>query len=298
MHVRLLLAFVSTAILGCASERFGLGDADASGGSDAATDAGATADATDASKDKSPFTPSALSSLELWLRADDLSGGDVSTWRDASSRKHDAVVDGISPVCTSPKLIEGPTDSAKRVVAFDGVTACLHLPSGFADFTKGLSLLIAARTHPQTGTTTDGFLRLGTSLDPGSTNTNASMILFGRDNARDLRYVTFNAAGVGSAVNVDGGLSDNAWHLYEVFHDGGMAETPTHAAIRRDGTLVGENMLPMVPPVVSRDSSTIGKGPASNLAVDIAEIILLSKKLDDPERATIEGYLRAKWHLL
>jgi hypothetical protein len=303
MQARLLLPLVATvwtgAVAACSSSRFTVGglqdggvdvterDADATG----VPDAEAVADATD---DASPFELSTLPFVELWLRADDVPPGPVTTWSDRSLRKHDAtLVSALTPNCTPPTLVDGPVGSGRKAVAFDGAFNCLHLPSGFVDFRNGLSLFVVARTHAQPGTTTRGFLRLSST-----SGSNAGAIVFGRDDATVLRYATFSAAGTTPAsASVDGGVVDETWHLYEVAQDAGTPETAAPAVIRRDGNIVATSTDVLRPATILRDSNIVGRGASTNLSGDIAEILLISKKVDDLERAAIEARLHAKWNL-
>jgi hypothetical protein len=123
------------------------------------------------------------------------------------------------------------------------------------------------------------------------------MLLFGRDGATTLRYVTQSPTGVAvGSLNVDDGVKDDSWHTYEVFEDAGTAEGSVSAVLRVDGVAFPSGTVG-VPAITSRDANNIGRGPSSFLAADIAEIILLSRKLEDPMRNAIEAYLRNKWKL-
>jgi hypothetical protein len=123
------------------------------------------------------------------------------------------------------------------------------------------------------------------------------MILLGREGATTLRYVTHSPAGLATgSVNVDDGVKDDTWHTYEVFQDAGTPEAMVSAVIRIDG-VPSPSASVGVPATASRDSNLIGRGPSTNIAADIAEIILLSRKLEDPMRNAVEAYLRAKWKL-
>ncbi|MDB4996235.1 MAG: hypothetical protein JWM74_3667 [Myxococcaceae bacterium] len=286
----LVAGFAASTLPSCSAQTFTVIDAR----SDAASDAGpphADSAADGEAPDGSPDDLGNLKNLELWLRGDSLTSPSlvspgVDSWRD-DSPNHAAVTSaGSNPSCKSPVLIEGP--NGKKAVAFDGVDACLRLPPGYADFTRGLSMFVVARTHPQVVPSTRGFLRIGAAGGPS--------INFGKDDATILRYVPSRSDGSSpNTASVDGGIVDDTWHTYAALQDGGAVDAVAPASIWRDGQQIASSAKTTTPPIAVRDQNLIGGITTARLMVDIAEMILFSRTVPEGERLVIEAYLRRKW---
>jgi hypothetical protein len=281
-------AVAASSLPSCSAETFAVieardGSTSDAGAADSAPDSGGS--------DGGPSDLLDTRNLELWLRGDSLTSPSlvspgVDSWRD-DSPNHAAVTSaGSNPTCKSPVLIEGP--NGRKAVAFDGVDACLKLPPGYADFTRGLSMFVVARTHPQVVSSTRGFLRIGAASGPA--------INFGKDDATILRYAPNRSDGTSpNNVSVDGGIVDDTWHTYAALQEAGAVDALAPATIWRDGQQIAVNAKTTGPPIAVRDQNVIGGITTARLKVDIAEIILFSRTVPDGERLVIEAYLRRKW---
>jgi fibronectin type 3 domain-containing protein len=239
----------------------------------------------------SPVDALPTSGLMLLLSASELSYGQasgtpVSTWLSARGALVSARMSGSA----SPTLHHGALNG-QSAVRFDGADDHLALPSGFQDFTAGMSLFIVKRPSALT----DGFKVFALGNGPGLQN-----IGLGRA-AQTGGYQYFNTDSSGSFgwFNSSGGLTAGETSLVSVLQNGGSANASTQAEMFKNGALLASGTV-YVPPVATRSVNYIGKTYWSEgmFQGDIAEIILYNRKLGAAEVAAVHQYISTKYGLV
>jgi hypothetical protein len=263
-------------------------------GPDARLDSGASIDL------PSPVSPDQLPRLVLWLDGD----SSISTslglhWGDRSPAHNDATqVPELSPI-----VIQNLVGSHSGL-HFYGEGQYLHLPSGFADFTLGLSAFVVVRLSPPHtlgDTNSAHFFDLGG--EPRSTRDSVAFMRYGVD-AAGLLLRVFAPVDPWTSV-APGIVEDYVFHLYEVTLDGGAPGSTEVVSYYRDGAAATTGSA-YVPDLIERTSNLIGRsndwqggnGPVDlDLRGDLGEIVIYSQKLADSERERVERYLMSKWLL-
>jgi len=210
-------------------------------------------------------------------------GAAVTSWQDISGSARHAVGSGG----TRPTLVTGAI-GGKPALRFDGVDDHLVLPSGFQDFTAGMSLFIVKR--PSALTNAFKMLLLGNGA--GQLN-----IGFGRaGQTSGYQYFTTNSGGSYGWFDSASGLVAGQTALMSVIQDAGAANSSSYAEVAKNGTPVFGGLV-YVPPVANRTLNYIGKTywPEGMFQGDIAEVILYNRKLNASELAAVRGYLAAKY---
>ena len=217
---------------------------------------------------------------------EEIDGGEVTTWRDASGQNHDAVtVSGQAPT-----LVTG-TLGGDAVLRFDGLDDYLNLPSGFTDFTNGLTLFVVARP---TGVQAGSKLML---LGNGAGQANVG---FGRNGGGDgLQYFTTDGGGNYGWFGTDAALTTHEAALYTVAQDGGAANASVTATVSKNGAAVGSGSV-YVPPLATRASNYLGRSYWAGdgyFQGDVAEVILYDRVLSTAEQDAVRAYLAEKYEL-
>lgn len=224
--------------------------------------------------------------LLLWLRADvgvtQDSNGVVSAWADQSGNSNDAFQGTAS---------QAPTEVAagingQPVIRFDGGSSFLHLPSGFSDFTQGVTALVVAKPTAAVAWQRIFELANGPSVDS---------IVFGRSSSTDhLLFECVNGNGnlAAEVASGDGAIALGTPQLFECSQNG----TGATATLYKNGqplTIQGAAQIGNV----TRTRNLIGTTNfgGSFFAGDIAEIVLFDHSLTDTERQVWEHYLNAKY---
>jgi hypothetical protein len=217
--------------------------------------------------------------LELWLDATGLSVGSLGTWPDKSGKNKNAVQATASsrPTVTANGL------NGHEVVTFDGVDDYFSLPTGFKDFTAGISIFIVLQASK--ATQNEGHIFLGNSG-------NADLIRFSRDynyesavfntNTNDVVYSTKGTYKVGFPTLLSG------------LQIPGSTTATTRLYI--DTALQMEAQLPPA----TNSTRTLNWVGRSNLsgtffAGYMAEIIVYSRALSATELTQVNGYLQQKY---
>jgi len=206
-------------------------------------------------------------------------GAPVTTWRDQSPDGSDA----WSDAATAPVVVADAI-GGQPALRFDGVDDHFNLPTGFEDFSAGISLFVVMRPT----VLQDGFkiLALGNGSDQ-------DMLVLGRSGGQNgLQYFTNNEAGNVTWFNSAPVLSEGAASLFAVEH---AAST---ARIVHNGVVITEGAVDL-PSVAPRSVNYIGQSYwwEGYLQGDLAEIILYDRALTDAERSSVEAYLDAKYSL-
>ncbi|MDF3066786.1 MAG: hypothetical protein K0R38_2387 [Polyangiaceae bacterium] len=217
--------------------------------------------------------------LALWLMADhgigEVEGGAVAVWSDFSVNESDAKQ---SLGSLQPKLVPNARGSLP-LLEFDGVDDRLSLPSGFADFSAGLSVFIIASQSSDQGC--PSLLQL--SNEPEAQDVEVGRFhgavhyevaeddVWGEDDSFALQQLVL--VGVTHAPGKNPELQLNAMHM----------ETGTFTALpevkERTNNFIGRSLYQGCEPFHGR----------------IGEIILYSRALDTTERLAVHLYLQNKW---
>jgi concanavalin A-like lectin/glucanase superfamily protein len=215
--------------------------------------------------------------MTLWLRADrgvQQKEGHVQTWQDQSGNQINATQTSVamSPAYLPEGLNGRPT------VEFDGQGQFLKFAAGFADFSKGVSVLIVAK--------------------PAKSDC-ASMLEF--SNGSEVDDVAFAmwqnnwTYEVGTELIQTGKVDLQRFSLYAVTH------RPTGVAdLRINGSVLSTLNFPL-PASLARANNFIGHtlygAGCEYFAGQISEVILYSRTLSESELTLIETYLNASWRL-
>jgi hypothetical protein len=218
--------------------------------------------------------------LELWLRAEAVAVKDgVVAWPDQSGRS---------------RLLEQPDPSLrpahvagrKPAVSFDN--DALIVPPMMEDLSRGLTVFLAIRPEA-TGAVAQVFDfrdRLGT----------AGVVDLGYDALGDKWvYDVHDAAGaIPHTLTVQGVVRMGALQVLTIEQAGGDPGSASPAVLYVDGVHAGTGRA-LVPPRGLRDGSLLGRSPQGTpFRGDLAEFIVYSRALTNPERAQVEEYLRQK----
>ena len=231
--------------------------------------------------------PGDVNGASLWLKADAgvtrNSSDNVSLWADQSGAGNDATASGGAQSLWVDGVLNG-----KPVMRLNGSSHFFGLPSGFADYTQGLTAFVVSK--PTAARNWARFFDLGR----GAGDNNIGFARPGTSN--DLMYFVYS--GSNGSVQANGALPSNEPHLFEVVQQGGNAGTGTATQIYRDGTSAANGNVP-VPQNVTRTSNFIGKSNWNDdlFQGDIAEVIIYPRALSDADRQAIETYLKDKYGL-
>ena len=206
-------------------------------------------------------------------------GAPVTSWRDQSPYGSDA----WSGAGTAPMVV-ADSIGGQPALRFDGIDDHFNLPTGFEDFTAGISLFVVMRPT----VLQEGFKILALGNGAGQ-----DMLVLGRAGSQNgLQYFTNNAAGNVTWFNSAPVLTDGAASLFAVEHEGSTAR------IFHNGVIITESPVDL-PGVAPRSVNYIGQSYwyEGYLQGDLAEIILYDRLLTDAERWSVEAYLDAKYSL-
>ncbi len=212
-------------------------------------------------------------------------GAAVSTWSDISGNARHAAASGGSTPVLATNTING-----KPALRFDGVDDHFTLPSGFQDFTAGMSLYVVMR--PSVLTNSFKIVALGNGAG-------AQNVGLGRaGQSAGFQFFNTNADGQYSWFNTVGGLTAGEASLITVQQDGGAAGSFSYAELAKNGVaLLGQQVF--VPPVAARSLNYMAKSYWNEgmFQGDIAEFILYNRKLSAQENGAVQTYLASKYGL-
>lgn len=219
----------------------------------------------------------------LWLKGDDgpsctTNNCTVTSWADFANSGVNLTASG-TPI-TSNVLNEFNYNPAVNFSGTDHFVA----PSGYADFTNGLTIFAA-------GMYTDNAL-WGRILDFGNGEYNSNIVLTRTHTTNDLTYSAYNGSTSGNVLWPNE-IVTNQPYLFSVVHEANSTQVNAYS--------LGENLgvqTSQIPPNITRTINYIGR---SNWAADdyfhgrMAEIIVYNTELTSTERTNIETYLALKY---
>ncbi len=206
-------------------------------------------------------------------------GVPVTSWRDQSPDGSDA----WSSVATAPVLVADAI-GGQPALRFDGIDDHFNLPTGFEDFTAGVSLFVVMRPT---------VLQQGFKILALGNGANQDMLVLGRAGSQNgLQYFTNNEFGNVTWFNSAPVLSEGSAALFAIEHEGSTAR------VVHNGVVITESAVDL-PSVSPRGVNYIGRSywREGYLQGDLAEIILYDRTLTDDERSSVEIYLDAKYSL-
>lgn len=224
------------------------------------------------------FSPSDLSSLVAWYRADTLTGlndGDpVATWTDDSGNGYDLTQSTPS----QRPLWRTNIQNSLAVVRFDGTDDLLS-NAAFVDFGDTYSLAIAAAF----GGPTAGRCLLTVSVGAGD---NTGFLLFNDGTNNTWRGV--DAAGTQDVLGGD--YRDSAWRLHLGLNSGSLLTYRVNAASVGTAAYTAPN--PNTLDTLTLSTLPSGPWPFSG---DVGEIILDAAAWDATTIGKVETYLNNRW---
>lgn len=241
---------------------------------------------TEDGKTPADWTPSQLSNLAAWWKADaglTLAGSSISAWADSSSNTNNAS-QGVA--AEQPQRVSDGLNSTD-VVSFAGATLSLSAAdhSSLDLASTGLSLFVVAK--PAAGADA------AVVLDKASTNSDA-IPTYRAGFAAAVGGKSWQFVGT-STVTVASTAASDAFSIFEVVTDQGGAGSGLLAV---NGT-TALTFASVSPDVDSVKAVVLGKTTLSGEVFDgeIAEIVLAGQEVGLSDRQKIEGYLAQKWGL-
>lgn len=220
------------------------------------------------------FSPSSLSGLVEWLKADAITGladnDPISTWT-ASAGNNATAAGTARPTYQTNELNSLP------IVRFDGVNDAFAF-GNFSALTAGeVFIVIKVDNDPTTGSgVRSGLWTIGT--DAGS------ITLYPYDDGNI--YDGFGTTVRKTVGNPTPSLA--SWRVYNVFS----------AANDWGANLDGSSLFTTATNTVGFSASCVlGAQSVAFLDGDVAEFIMYNRKLTAPERASVLGYLQGKFAL-
>jgi hypothetical protein len=229
--------------------------------------------------------------LVMWLRADDGlvtgPGGRVSTWSDESPRLNPSTpAMNATQADASAQPLRVADDGGVVAVSFSGGQV-LGLPPGFADFTRGITIFMAAKP------TLDVTGGAGTVFATGLAGECARAAELGYDQfGIDYRVENFP---IGESKTVTG----TTWNVVGVVQPAGTACVMAAVTIQVDGVLVSgsSDTAPVLADGV-RPNSFVGRSTYFNDSAYqglVGEILVYDRALGSTDLTAVTSYLHTKW---
>jgi hypothetical protein len=225
------------------------------------------------------------SGMIVWLKADNgviTDSSNVTAWVDVSGSGINASqsVSSNQPTYVSEIINDLPA------VNFNGSAQFLRFPSGFADFTDGMSIFIVL--EPTGFTTADARI-----VDFGdSSNLNSDVTLCQPTSESFGLYIANSSGGQTSVIS--NGIAQDSYQLIEVIFDGSSTAT-----LFTGGVEGAQNISLYSIDNISRSGNYIGQSTAGGAYFEgqIAEILIYNTALSDEERQGVESYISLRYNL-
>ncbi len=221
-----------------------------------------------------------------WLRSDayvTYASSKVSSWLDQSGHGYNATQTNSA---NQPSLVTGAINGLPAV-SFNGSSSFMQFPTGFNNFSQGLSIFLVVK--PAATTALSQILNLGT----GSSNDYNLGIEI--NSSTEAEYFGYTGAGSGmTSVSYGSAITATA-QLIEVI------QTGTTATILTDGAnpVTNSSMNTIPEPTTGRTNSYLGQasGGGNFFNGEIAEVIIFNTALSTAQRESVEDYLTNKFNL-
>ncbi len=230
-----------------------------------------------------PFTPSSLPGLQLWLDAADastilLNGSNVAQWNDKSTNAYNV----IQPTSTKQPAYVTNSQNGHNIVRFDGIIDILS-NSTAPNATTTLNTMIVAASVA-TNATYSGLVGLG---DTGATN-NSTI----GDNPIQNTSGAFWCGGDTEVSPYSSDIIQNTgWHSLMKITDG----TYINGYFDNNNTIVNyAHAYSFTNPYV-QVGSYLQSVTGGFCASDTGEVIIYNRVLSSTERTQVYNYLKAKW---
>lgn len=230
--------------------------------------------------------------LNLWLAADDGTSTStdntaITSWSDLSLQNMNAT--GVN----GPVFRSGASAGASNFnpsVSFNGTGQHFTLPTGFNDFTQGVT----------------GFGILNTNFGTTTVNWGRLFHMGTASNGNALALNRYNASNdIASFTNIGGSLATtssplattNGFNIYSFrLQNGGSGQTNRSGDVYVNGAIGAISTTVATPTTISRTHNYVGNGTGGELINGyIPEIILYNRDLTYAERKKIHSYLAAKY---
>jgi hypothetical protein len=220
-----------------------------------------------------PFSPSDISGLKVWLKADaglgGLSDGDpISTWADQSGGGHDFTSSG-----TARPQYKTNIQNSLPAVRFDGSDDILQGGNLSAQWASAATMFVVYNTDPNTGSfsvfstnSTDDWWR----YDDGTSYVGA----FRSSRLVNLPRIALPSSGLRQVCIISNSTN------YRLWADGIILGTETAAYSAGNITNLG--------------AYTPGQ---RHFKGDVHEVIIYDSSLSDGDRQSVESYLASKWNM-
>lgn len=227
----------------------------------------------------------ARTGLQLWLKSDNgviTTGSNVNTWHDVSGNSMDA----SESTSINQPTINNSAISGLPAVNFSGSAQYLQFPSGFANFTSGVTIIVVGKA---TGWTRDEARVLEFSPAGGINND----FLLDEPTSSSLAFYTANSSGTVTEVTANNSLLMNNYQVMEATHNGTATGT-----LYANGVQYAQNTSMSALGNVSRTSNYIGRSGLVDgyyYQGEIAEVFLWNRALNSTELASMHAYLKSRY---
>ncbi|MBE0675793.1 MAG: hypothetical protein IH591_14130, partial [Bacteroidales bacterium] len=231
----------------------------------------------------------------LWLKADagvstTTNGAPVSLWQDQSGNGNNA---SQAVANRQPKYVANATNGKPAILlnnVSDGVYDYLHLPTGFSNFTGGISALVVIR--PIAPGDWDNFLNLDISSAP--TTENIGLMRNGTSNS--IFYEVYAGGTSAGSLNYANRITNGSYQIFGMRQDGGTPPGSTTARLYKDNAFLGSGTV-SIPSNVVRDDNYIGHDSwgSGDMTAEIAEVIIYNFTMNRAQNYIIENYLSSKY---
>ncbi|MBP1673900.1 MAG: hypothetical protein H6Q24_38 [Bacteroidetes bacterium] len=227
----------------------------------------------------------------LWLKADvgtstTINGNPISFWNDQSGNAMNAT-QGTANL--QPKYLAGAMNGRPAILFnnADGVYDYLNLPSGFSNFTGGLSAFVVI--SPIAAGNWDNFFNLGVIAE------NIGLMRNGM--STNIFYEVFAGGSANGNINFNS-ITNGSDQIFNIRHDGGTAGTQSTARLYKNNNYL-TNALVLIPNNVSRSSNYIGHDSwgSGDMNCEIAEIIIYNYTINTAQRHIIANSLSSKYSI-
>ena len=231
----------------------------------------------------------------LWLKADagtstSINGSPVATWLDQSGNAMNATQ--VTP-SRQPKYVANAVNGRPSVLlnnAVDAVYDYFLLPSGFSNFTNGLTAFVI--TKPNSTISWSNFFNLG----GGTVHLYDDAVSFSRNsNTIDIWYQVV-ANGLDSYMS-RASLTDGAYQILNIRQDAGVSPGTSTGRIYKNNVQSAPNGIVNVPRNFLRTDNYVGHDSwgHGDFNGEIAEIIIYNYAVNSAQRNITANYLSSKY---